>query len=118
MAHAWDHAVSSAKRLGGTPEAHFVVHEFLDDTKRCYADFRHRALRHHAEGIFLAERVLGVTIDNGEGKALPVRVIAEQHVREDLGGWIPTAQDWLRHIKPERWMLRGAIANDEPRVVA
>jgi hypothetical protein len=29
--------------------------------------------------------------------------IAEQHVKEDLGR-IPTAQEWLLQIKPQRWM--------------
>ncbi|MGO8731859.1 MAG: DUF6915 family protein [Terriglobia bacterium] len=27
----------------------------------------------------------------------------EQHVKEDLGR-IPTAQDWLSQISPQRWM--------------
>jgi hypothetical protein len=63
----------------------------------------HRALRHHAEGIFLAEKLFGVAIVNSDGKKVPVRYVREQHVREDLGR-IPTAQDWLRQIKPQRWM--------------
>ncbi len=29
------------------------------------ADFRHRALRHHAEGIFMAETIFGSTITHG-----------------------------------------------------
>ena len=43
------------------------------------ADLRHRALRHHAEGIFLAEKVFGVTLTNSAGKLIPVRWVAEQH---------------------------------------
>jgi hypothetical protein len=69
------------------------------------ADFRHRALRHHAEGIFLCERVFGVTLTNSAGKAVPVRWVAEQHVKEDLG-WIPTAADWLKEVRPRPWMGR------------
>jgi hypothetical protein len=57
----------------------------------------------NAEGIFLCERIFGVSITNSEGKEIPVRYIGEQHVKEDLGR-IPTAQDWLTRIKPERWM--------------
>ena len=34
---------------------------------------------------------------------VPVRYIAEQHIKEDLGR-IPTAQDWLGEIRPQRWM--------------
>ena len=32
-----------------------------DASKLITADFRHRALRHHAEGIFLCEQVFGTT---------------------------------------------------------
>jgi hypothetical protein len=56
------------------------------------------ALRHHAEGIFLAEKLFGVAIVNSDGNQVPVRYVGEQHVREDLGR-IPTAQDWLLQIK-------------------
>lgn len=47
--------------------------------------------------------MFGVTITNSTGEAVPVRYVGEQHVKEDLGR-IPTAQDWLAQIKPQRWM--------------
>ena len=52
----------------------------IDRSKEIVADFRHRALRHHAEGIFLAEQLFGVTITNSRGRIIPVRLIGEQHV--------------------------------------
>ncbi|MGC2089548.1 MAG: hypothetical protein WA638_08965, partial [Candidatus Acidiferrales bacterium] len=67
------------------------------------SDVRHRALRHHSEGIFLAERIFGVAIRNSEGKDVPVRYIGEQHVGEDLGR-IPSFQDWAMTIKVQPWM--------------
>ena len=103
MAHPLEHAESSARRFGGKPEDYLVIHRWFDESKAFFPDFRHRALRHHAEGIFLAERIFGVTLTNLEGAVVPVRYIGEQHVREDLGR-IPTAQDWLGRINPERWM--------------
>jgi hypothetical protein len=51
----------------------------------------------------LCEKLFGVAIRNSEGKLVPVRYVGEQHVKEDLGH-IPTAQDWLSQIKPQRWM--------------
>ena len=81
-----------------------AVH-IIDLSKSIAADFRHRALRHHAEGIFWAEEVFGATITNADGKVVPVRWIAEQHVKEDLG-WIPTLQDWFKHLRVEPWMAR------------
>jgi hypothetical protein len=103
MAHPLKHAQSSGKRFGGKPEDYLPIHNWFDESKAFLADFRHRALRHHSEGIFLCERIFGVSITNSEGKEIPVRYIGEQHVKEDLGR-IPTAQDWLTRIKPERWM--------------
>jgi hypothetical protein len=37
------------------------------------------------------------------GKQVPTRWIAEQHVTEDIG-YIPSAADWLREIRPQAWM--------------
>jgi hypothetical protein len=69
-------------------------------------DFRHRVFRHHTLGIAECVARLGPTITNSDGKIVPVRWIAEQHVREDFGGFIPTLSDWIRAIKPEPWMGR------------
>ena len=69
------------------------------------ADFRHRALRHHAEGIFMLERLYGQTITISTGRIVPVRLIGELHVIEDLG-FIPSFADWVRCIRPEPWMGR------------
>lgn len=41
-----------------------------------------------------------------------VRYLGEQHVREDLGR-IPTAQDWLLQIRPQRWMYGQALEKGE-----
>lgn len=106
MAHPLEHARSSVRKFGGRVEDYLHVHNWLDGSKLLVADWRHRALRHHAEGIFMCETLFGVSVRNSAGRDVPVRLIAEQHVREDLG-WIPTAQDWLRNLKHEPWMTRG-----------
>ncbi len=53
----------------------------------------------------MAETIFGVTITNSAGRVVPVRLIAEQHIVEDLGR-IPSFADWVRCIKPEPWMGR------------
>jgi len=83
MAHPLKHAESSARKFGGKAEDYLRIHNWFDESKAFLPDFRHRALRHHAEGIFLCERIFGVAIANSEGKQIPVRYIGEQHVRED-----------------------------------
>jgi hypothetical protein len=104
MAHPYHHAVSSAKKYGGEPHDYLSLHAFFDASKQHMADFRHRALRHHTEGIFMLENLFGTTITNSADRAIPVRLIGEQHVLEDLGR-IPTVHDWLGRIQPESWML-------------
>lgn len=110
MAHPYNHSISSAKKWGGTPEEYQAIHDWFDETKEHYANWRHRALRHHSLGIFEAEQKFGTTITISTGKKVPVRLIGEQHVIEDLG-IIPTVADWLRAIgdptKIQGWMTRG-----------
>ncbi len=103
MGHPYYHALSSAKKHGGKWTDYIAIHNWFDETKAHLPDFRHRALRHHSEGIFMVERIFGVAITNSEDKEVPVRILGEQHVKEDLGR-IPTAADWLRMIRPESWM--------------
>jgi hypothetical protein len=107
MAHALKHAQSSARKFGGRAEDYLPIHNWFDESKAFLADFRHRALRHHAEGIFLAEKLFGIAIVNSDGIQVPVRYVGEQHVTEDLGR-IPTAQDRLLQIKPQRWCTASA----------
>lgn len=104
MAHPHHHALSSVKKWGGSVADYLPIHNFFDESKAHMADFRHRALRHHSEGIFMAEKIFGATIVNSAGRVVPVRYIGEQHVTEDLGR-IPTVADWLSLIKPDAWML-------------
>ncbi|MGH6955740.1 MAG: DUF6915 family protein [Caulobacteraceae bacterium] len=105
MGHCYHHALSSVKKWGGTAEDYLPLHQWFDESKAITADFRHRALRHHAEGIFMLERFFGPTITISTGRVVPVRLIGEQHVREDLG-FIPSFADWVRCIRPEHWMGR------------
>lgn len=111
MAHPYHHALSSVRKWGGCPEDYLPIHNWFDSSKVLLADLRHRALRHHAQGIFQCEHEFGVVITNSDGRAVPVRLIAEQHVREDLGR-IPNFADWVRAIRPERWM--GNATNLDP----
>jgi hypothetical protein len=116
MAHPYHHALSSVRRWGGEVDDYLPIHDWFDESKAHMADFRHRALRHHSEGIFLSERIFGKTIVNSDGRVVPVRYIGERHVIEDLGR-IPSLSDWLRHIQPDDtcgWMFgRGKNLENE-----
>jgi hypothetical protein len=132
VANPYHHAVSSARKHGGVWQDFIDIHHWFDESKAFLADFRHRALRHHSEGIFLCERIFGPTVELStcgrcgkpepehpwredvdlllpkeclefKPKLIPTRWIGEQHVQEDLG-FIPTASQWLECIKTEPWM--------------
>lgn len=105
MAHVYYHARTNVRMFGGKIEDYLPIHQQMDSSKESFADYRHRAVYHHAEGIFEMERIFGVCITNSDGKEVPVRLIAEAHCMEDLGR-IPNRADWLSCIKPESWMAR------------
>jgi hypothetical protein len=108
MAHPWHHAERSARLFGGVPDDYLAIHNWFDESKAHLPDVRHRALRHHSEGIFLCETLFGTTIKNSAGRVIPVRQIGEQHVKDDLG-WIPTVKDWLVHLPLQPWMTGNSV---------
>lgn len=116
MAHPYHHAVSSAKRFGGQADDYVPLHSWFDATKAHLADARHRVLRHHSFGIFIAEQIFGVTLANSSGNRIPVRAIAEQHVQEDFS-FVPSVQQCLQRLDPNAWLLRN-YQDDTPNVHA
>jgi hypothetical protein len=105
MSHPLHHSISSQKKWGGHVDDYLSIHNWFDETKMHYPDMRHRALRHHSEGIFWCEQQFGTYITNSEGRMVPVRIIGEQHIMEDLG-WIPTIKDYLDNMGVQGWMFK------------
>jgi hypothetical protein len=105
MSHPLHHSISSQKKHGGTIEDYLPIHNWFDETKAHFPDMRHRALRHHSEGIFWCEEKFGTYITNSDGKMVPVRVIGEQHIIEDVG-FIPTIADYLKEMNQTAWMYK------------
>ena len=103
MSNPYYHCVSSAKRFGGVPEDYAELHEWFDRGKASQPNYKHRCLSHHSQGIFDAMQVFGQTLTISTGAKVPVRLIGEQHIQEDLG-FIPTLQDWMELLHAKRWM--------------
>lgn len=119
--NSWHHAVSAARKWGGTPEDYLAVEEFIDSSKQTLGDIRHRAVYHHTLGVWLCQRIFGTTLvidkspPGGPNKRtirVPVREVAERHILEDLG-FIPTPQDYLKNTPVETWMS-GAQRREVP----
>lgn len=106
------HAMSSAKQWGGEWSEYISIHDWFDSTKLHFADVRHRAVLHSSFGVDLAEQLFGTAITLSTGRLIPVRWIAEQHVKEDCG-FIPTIQDWLKHVTIQPWMRKVAMKSEE-----
>jgi hypothetical protein len=111
MADSYHHAISSSRRWGGEPGDYLAVHQWFDESKRITCDFRHRALRYHAEGIALCIQVFGPVVITSHGREVPTRWVAEQHVKEDFSH-IPSFVDWARAIRREPWMGRVAMTSE------
>lgn len=106
--NSWHHAVSAARKWGGTPENYIDIEEFLDSSKRVIADVRHRSIYHHTLGVWLCQEIFGRTIKvprkTTEGFIeVPVREVAERHILEDLGR-IPSPTDYINGMPIQPWM--------------
>jgi hypothetical protein len=115
MASAVHHAMSAAKKFGGEWTSYIEIENWFDATKAWIPDSRHRAMRHHAEGIFECEKVFGPTVKvplkGGVIKEVPTRLIGEQHVIEDCG-FIPKAWDYVQGMKKDLWMRKVGVKLD------
>lgn len=92
------------KLFGGEIKDYLPIHSWFDLTKAWIPDMRHRAIRHHSEGIFECEKVFGRSFVNTDGKIVFVRYVGEQHVIEDLG-FIPNASDYFENMELQNWMM-------------
>jgi hypothetical protein len=102
------HARSAARKWGGIWEDYIEIEEFIDSSKQVIGDVRHRSMYHHTAGVWLCQKIFGRTIwvekKTVEGLIeIPVRLIAEQHILEDLG-WLPSPADYIDGMPIKAWM--------------
>ncbi len=115
--NSWHHAQSAARQWGGTPEHYIAIEEFIDSSKKIIGDVRHRSLYHHTAGVWLCQEVFGRVLEiprqTGQGVIqVPVRLVAERHILEDLG-WLPSPADYIAGMPIAAWMS-GAKRKDLP----
>tara|TARA_A100001037_G_scaffold305961_1_gene348276 strand:- start:1364 stop:1714 length:351 start_codon:yes stop_codon:yes gene_type:complete len=110
----WKHAESSVKKWGGTPSDYIDLHDWLDETKQFTGNWTHRALRHHSAGVQWCVEKFGHAILNSVDRAVPTKMVAEQHIMEDCG-FIPAPADWLDGLQDNAkpWMLKVAMKSRE-----
>ena len=107
MSHAFYHATSSANAFGGVAEDYLEIHEWFDRSRGGTSSILHRMLAHHTQGIKDAVEHFGSTITSSSGRKVPVSLIGEQHITEDLG-FVPTLDDYIGMMTCPRWASKKA----------
>ena len=104
MSKPFQHAKNSARMYGGKWEDYKDLHNLMDETKSGHAAMRHRCIFHSSYGIYLVEKIFGMTLTTSDKIQVATRDIAEQHVLEDLGK-IPSLDEWLNEMNEKPWMM-------------
>lgn len=117
MANPLIHSKSSVKRWGGKVEDYIAIHELLDSPKATMNNNTSRMLTHNIWFCYhIIPKIFGYNITNSDGKSVDTVDIAMLHVAEDFRmKFIPTVQDYLRHMEVQAWMCNGVkdVNNEE-----
>jgi hypothetical protein len=117
MANPKIHSESSVKRWGGKIEDYIEIHKLIDSPKVCMNNNTARMLTHNIWFCYeIIPRIFGYNIINSDGKRVDTVDIAMLHVAEDFRmKFIPTVQDYLKHMNIQAWMNNGIkdVENEE-----
>jgi hypothetical protein len=119
MANPTIHSESSVKRWGGKVEDYIAIHKLIDSPKVCMNNNTARMLTHNIWFCYeIIPLIFGDSIINSRGKRIDTVDIAMLHLAEDFRHkFIPTVQDYLKHMEVQAWMNNGVkdIENDEAK---
>src|SRR5438046_932632 len=102
MAHSYYHSLSSVRKFGGKIHNYLPLHNWFDATKSITANFVHRALRHHTEGIDLSKQLFGEYIKHSNGHDISLMEVSKLHLQEDFCS-CPDASAWYKLIELKSW---------------
>jgi len=116
MANPMIHARSSVKRWGGKVEDYIQLHELIDSPKATMNNNTSRFLTHNTWFAYnIIPKVFGYNIVNSEGRSVDTVDIAMLHILEDFRmRFVPTPQDYLKHMEVQAWMCNGVKDVDNP----
>jgi hypothetical protein len=122
MANPMIHSISSVKRWGGKVEDYIGIHELIDSPKATMNNQSSRCLTHNTWFAFtIIPKIFGYNIKNSDGKRVDTVDIAMLHIAEDFRmKFVPTPQDYLKHLQVQPWMCNGVkgVENPEATMVA
>ena len=106
---SYEQSLHSAEKWGGTWSDYQPLHQFLDWPREQISDGRQRRIFHNIWGVAMTEQAFGnVYTRPSDGARLPVRAIAEEHIRREVYS-LPTLEDSLEGIVLQRWMCVKAL---------
>lgn len=121
MANPLIHSKSSVKRWGGTVEDYLPIHELIDSPKATMNNNSSRLLTHNTWFAYhIIPKIFGYNITNSDGKSVDAVDVAMLHIAEDFRmKFVPTPQDYLKHLEVQPWMCNGVneLDNDEGKVI-
>ena len=108
------HSLSSVKRWGGKVEDYLAIHELIDSPKATMNNNSARVLTHNTWFAYtIVPKIFGYNIVNSAGKRVDVVDIAMLHIAEDFQmKFVPTPQDYLKHLEVQAWMNNGVKVLD------
>lgn len=115
MANPLVHSKSSVKRWGGKVEDYLAIHKLLDSPKASMNNNTARTLTHNTWFAYeMIPLVFGYNITNSDGRSVDTVDIAMLHILEDFRNFVPTPQDYLKHMQIQAWMNNGVKPLDNP----
>lgn len=116
MANPLIHSKSSVKRWGGKVEDYLPIHELIDSPKATMNNNASRLLTHNTWFAYtIIPKIFGYNIVNSDGKSVDSVDIAMLHIAEDFKmRFVPTPQDYLKHLEVQTWMCNGVKNIDNP----
>lgn len=114
MANPLIHSKSSVKRWGGKVEDYLSIHELIDSPKLAMNNNSSRLLTHNTWFAYhIIPKIFGYNIVNSDGKSVDTVDIAMLHIAEDFRmKFVPTPQDYLKHLEVQPWMNNAAKVLD------
>jgi len=96
---AFGHCLLSQQKFGGQPQDYQYIHYFIDSSRFFLYHTKHRVCLHNLYGVELAVQFFGEFITNSDGTKISVELVAKEHCKEDLNGYIPSLYDFLKDNK-------------------
>lgn len=121
MANPLHHSISATRKWGGAVDDYMPIHRWFDESKAHHGDFRHRALRHHAEGIFLMESIFGPTLTLSTCAKCGLEATADVHALYAPGtgaGRLHDEHAFEAKVIPTRWIGEQHVLEDLGRIPA